>query len=96
MDIEKLHQELHISHIPSYTSIILSHMVYCILVSKEEPQFMVLHEEHVYSQMFEQDQAFEFPLRESHTFIEDEEKHTIAKLSYGGIHASTFSMDENW
>ena len=60
MEIEKLHQELQRSHIPSYTFFSSSHMNDYILGSKEEPHVMVVHEEHVYLQMFEEDQAFEF------------------------------------
>ena len=67
----------------------------CIHGSKEEPHVMVVHDKHYDLHILEEDQSFEFPLRERHTFMEEEEKNTIFKLAYGGIHASTCSMDEN-
>ena len=57
---------------------------------------MLVHEEHYDLDMRQEDQEFEFPPRESHTFLEEEEKHTIVVLVYGGIHASTCLMDEKW
>ena len=57
---------------------------------------MMVHEEHFDLHMLEEDQASEFPLGESHTFMEEKEKRTIVELTYGGIHASTCLMDENW
>ena len=56
---------------------------------------MVVHEEQSNLLMVYEDQAFEFPLGESHTFMEEEEKHTIVELTYGGIHASTCLTDDN-
>ena len=47
MEIEKLHQELQRSYIPSYTSVIPSHMVDFIIGSKEGPHVMLEHEEYV-------------------------------------------------
>ena len=56
---------------------------------------MVVHEEHSDLHMIEEDQLFDFPLGKSHTLMEEEEKHTIVKIDYGGIHASTCLVDEN-
>ena len=47
----------------------------CIHRAKEEPHVMVVHGEHYDLDMIG-DQAFEFPLRVGHTFME-EEKHTM-------------------
>ena len=44
---------------------------------------MVEYEEHADLQMFEEDQAFEFPFGVSHTFMEEVEKHTSAKPNSG-------------
>ena len=95
LDIEKLHQELKRSHIFSYTSISPSHMVDCILGSKEEPHVMVVHEEHADLKMFEEDREFEFPFGASHTFMEYFEKYTIVKPTSGGVHVSTCLVDES-
>ena len=56
---------------------------------------MMVHEEHFDLHMLEEDQAPEFPLGGSHTFMEEKQKHTIVELTYGGIHESTYLMDEN-
>ena len=56
---------------------------------------MVVHEEHADFQMFEEDQAFEFPFGAGHTFMEEVEKHTTVKPTSGGVHVSTFLLDES-
>ena len=50
---------------------------------------MVEYEEHIDLQIFEEDQAFDFPLGASHTFIKEVENHTLVKPTSGGVHAST-------
>ena len=47
---------------------------------------MVVHEEHVDLQMFEEDQAFESPFGASHTFMKEVEKHATVKPTSGGVH----------
>ena len=96
MEIEKLHHELHRSHIPSYTSDSTSHMVDFILALKEETHVMVENKEHYDLQMFQEDQSIEFMFGERHTFMEEVEKHTIDKPTSRGVHASTCLVDESY
>ena len=60
----------------------------------EESHVMVVHEEHANLKMFEEDKAFEFPFGSSHTLMDEVEKHDIVKPTNGGVHASTFLVDE--
>ena len=69
--LEHLHENLLISHSPSQISDNNSHMVDCIHGPKDETHVLVVHEEHFDLHMLEEDQAPEFPLGESHTFMEE-------------------------
>ena len=56
---------------------------------------MVVHEEHDYLQMLEDDQAIEFPFGASHAFMDEVEKHSTVKPTSRGVHASTCLVDES-
>ena len=56
---------------------------------------MVVHDEDYDLHILEEDQSFEFPIRERHTFVEEEEKTTIVDIADVKIQASTFLMNEN-